>query len=125
MDNVRKRSTRDIENAHKYALEKFLSDLLPILDSLELGVSAADQADEVAKVKEGMELTLKMFSDLMEKSGIAKVDPLGDKFDPEKHEAISMQEKEGVESGHVIAVMQPGYELNGRLIRPAMVMVAK
>ena len=124
LDNVRKRSSRDIENAHKYALDKFVAELLPVLDSLELGISAAGNAGDAGGLKEGMDLTLKKFADVLEKFGVVVIDPQGEKFNPEKHEAVSMQAEEGMESGMVISVMQKGYELNGRLIRPAMVMVS-
>ena len=125
MDNLRKRTTRDIENAHKYALEKFVNELLPIMDSMELGMNAAQSAENVNDLKEGMELTLKMFSSAMEKFGVKVLNPEGEKFNPEQHEAVSMQEIEGTDSGTVLTVMQKGYELNGRLVRPAMVVVAK
>lgn len=125
MDNLRKRTVRDIENAHKFALEKFVNELLPIMDSLELGMSAAEKAENVDDLLEGMNLTLKMFNTAMEKFGVKTLAPQGEKFNPEQHEAVSMQEIEGSESGTVITVMQKGYELNGRLVRPAMVVVAK
>ena len=125
MENLRKRTSRDIENAHKYALDKFVNELLPIIDSLELGISAAENADNINDLREGMELTLKMFNTAMEKFGVIAVEPQGEKFNPEKHEAVTMQEIEGSESGTVVTVMQKGYELNGRLVRPAMVVVAK
>ncbi len=125
MENLRKRTTRDIENAHKYALEKFVSELLPIMDSMELGMSAADSAESTAQLKEGMELTLNMFTSALEKFGVKQVSPEGEKFNPELHEAVSAQEIEGKPSGTVVTVMQKGYELNGRLVRPAMVMEAK
>jgi molecular chaperone GrpE len=125
LDNVRKRSLRDVENAHKYALDKFANGLLPVIDSLELGIDAGDSEEEQNTLKEGMNLTLKMFRDVMEKHGVKEIESEGEKFDPEKHEAVSMQEIEGSESGAVIAVLQKGYALNGRLIRPAMVVVAK
>ncbi len=125
LDNVRKRSTRDIENAHKYALEKLAVDVLPVLDSMELGVSSIEESVDNPTLKEGMELTLKLFRDVLEKYGIEQVETDGQKFDPEKHEAVSMQEKDDSESGEIISVFQKGYTLNGRLIRPAMVVVAK
>ena len=125
IDNLHKRTRRDIENAHKYALEKFVMELLPVLDSMELGLSASDNAEATESLREGMELTLKMFRDTLEKFGIKVIDPQGEKFNPEQHEAVSMQELDDAESGSVISVMQKGYELNGRLVRPAMVMVAK
>ncbi|MFT5132050.1 MAG: molecular chaperone GrpE [Gammaproteobacteria bacterium] len=125
LDNVRKRTLRDVENAHKYALEKFANELLPVMDSLELGINAAEVAEEQNTLKEGMDLTLKMFRDVVEKFGVKEVESQGEKFDPEKHEAVSMQEIEGTEPGAVVTVLQKGYTLNGRLIRPAMVIVAK
>ncbi len=125
MENLRKRTTRDMENAHKYALEKFVNELLPIIDSMELGMSASESAENIDDLREGMNLTLKMFATTMEKFGVKTIDPQGEKFNPEQHEAVSMTEMEGSESGTVITVMQKGYELNGRLVRPAMVVVAK
>ena len=124
LDNVRKRSSRDVENAHKYALEKFAADVLPVLDSMELGVNSVEESPENPTLKEGMELTLKLFRDVLEKYGIEQVQTDGEKFDPEKHEAVSMQQTEDSESGDIISVFQKGYTLNGRLIRPAMVVVA-
>ncbi len=125
MDNLRKRTTRDVENAHKYALEKFVQELLPVLDSLALGMEAAENAENTDELRQGMGLTLKMFNSAMEKFGVKTIEPQGEKFNPEQHEAVSMQEVEGSESGTVVTVMQKGYELNGRLVRPAMVLVAK
>ncbi len=125
LDNVRKRTLRDVENAHKYALDKFANELLPVIDSMELGINAAQSEEGTDTLREGMELTLKMFCDVLEKFGVEGVESEGKKFDPEKHEAISMQELEGVDSGTVTTVLQKGYALNGRLIRPAMVIVAK
>lgn len=125
LDNMRKRTARDVENAHKYALDKFISDLLPILDSMELGIDASASADDMQGVKEGMELTMKMFSSTLEKFGVKVIDPQNERFNPELHEAVSMQEQAGAKSGTVIGVMQKGYELNGRLVRPAKVIVAK
>jgi molecular chaperone GrpE len=125
LDNLRKRSARELENAHKYALEKFLMELLPVRDSLELGLVAADNgADDVAKLREGMELTLKMLAAAMEKFGVSQVDPDGDKFNPELHQAMSMQQLPEVEPNTVVNVVQKGYTLNDRLLRPAMVVVA-
>lgn len=125
LDNIRKRTTRDIENAHKFALEKFVNGLLPVVDSMELGINASQSAEDIESLREGMDLTLKMLFDCLGKFGIKPIDPTGEKFDPEWHEAVSMQELEGSEAGQVITVMQKGYELNGRLVRPAMVVVAK
>lgn len=124
LENLRKRTSRDIENAHKYALEKFINELLPVLDSLELGYVAAESATDLEPVREGMQLTLKKLSDTLEKFGVKVIDPMGEKFNPELHEAVSMVPQEGVASGQVINVMQKGFELNGRLVRPAMVVVS-
>lgn len=125
LDNMRKRTARDIENAHKYSLERFVTDLLPVIDSMELGLSASENAPDIASLKEGMDLTFKMFASSLEKFEVKVIDPQGEKFNPELHQAVTMQEAEGVDSGNVITVMQKGYELNGRLVRPAMVIVAK
>jgi len=125
LDNIRKRTARDIENAHKYALEKFVTDLVPVMDSLELGIQASVSAGDVAGLREGMDLTLKKFNDTLERFGVAVVNPQGQKFNPDKHDAVSMTEVEGTEPGMVISVLQKGYELNGRLVRPAMVVVSR
>ena len=125
MENLRKRAARDVENAHKYALEKFTNELLPIMDSLELGLSASVKAKNLDDLCKGMELTLEMFNTVMEKFGITMIEPKGEKFNPELHDAVSMQETDDSNSGIIIEVMQKGYTLNGRLIRPAMVVVAK
>lgn len=126
LDNVRRRAERDVQNAHKYGTEKFINELLPILDSMELGLQAVNGDDEAAKqLVEGMQLTLKMFRDAMEKFGVTALDPQGEAFNPEFHQAMSMQESAEVEPNTVMVVMQKGYMLNERLIRPAMVMVSK
>ncbi len=123
-DNVRKRAVKDVESAHKYSMEKLVNEFLPVKDSLELGMNAADQAD-VASLVEGMELTFKTFTTALEKLGVSIVDPKGEKFDPEQHQAMTMIDSPDVESGMVIDVMQKGYLLKDRLIRPAMVIVSK
>lgn len=125
MDNLRKRTARDIENAHKYALERFVNELLPVIDSLELGIQASDSASDNTGLREGMNLTLKKFGDSLEKAGVLAINPTGEKFNPDRHSAISMTEVAGTEAGTVITVLQKGYELNGRLVRPAMVIVSK
>ena len=126
LDNLRKRSQRDIENAHKFATDKFSQDLLQVWDSLELGHEASlDDNADVAKLREGTELTLKLLVSVMEKNGIEQIDPMGETFNPEYHQAMSIQERNDVEPNTVVAVVQKGYILNGRLIRPAMVMVSK
>ena len=125
LDNARKRAERDVANAHRYGLERFVNEFLPVRDSLELGVSAAGDDADVARVREGMELTLKLMAAAFEKLGIEVVDPAGQPFDPDLHQAMSMQEEEGAESGTVLTVVQKGYRLNERLVRPALVVVAK
>ncbi len=126
LENLRKRSQRELENAHKYALEKFVQELLPVKDSLEMGLAAADESSEsAAKLREGMELTLKMLQTVLEKFGVKEIDPLGQPFDPELHQAMSMVESQDAEPNTVVTVMQKGYLLNDRLVRPAMVVVAK
>jgi len=126
LENLKKRHTRDLENAHKFALEKFVGDLLGVWDSLELGHSAAlEESANVEKLREGTELTLKMLSDVMSKFGVEQIDPIDHPFDPEFHQAISTQPRGDVPPNTVVAVVQKGYLLNGRLLRPAMVMVAQ
>lgn len=126
MENVRRRAAQDIEKAHKFALGKFAEGLLPVIDNMELAISHADREDEALKpMIEGVELTLKSMLSTIEKFGLKPIDPKDEAFDPEKHQAMSMQAVPGVPANQVIAVMQKGYELNGRLIRPAMVMVSK
>ena len=122
-ENVRKRAARDVENAHKFALENFGRDLLAVVDSLEMGLAAADNADAAA-LREGSEATGKLLKTTLERFGIAEVDPEGEPFDPEMHEAMSMMPAENVEPGSVAKVIQKGYALNGRLLRPARVIVA-
>ncbi len=126
LDNLQKRSYRDLENAHKYALEKFSAELLAVKDSLEMGLAAADQENvDGAKLKEGVELTLKILSTVMEKFSIREVDPQRQRFDPEFHQAVSTQAREDMEPNMVVTVVQKGYLLNDRLIRPAMVIVSR
>ena len=122
LENVRKRASRDVENAHRYALERFGRELLAVRDSLEMGL-AADNAS-VESLREGSEATLKLLGNTMQQFGIEEVDPAGEPFDPELHEAISVQPSDDAEPGSVIAVVQKGYTLNGRLLRPAMVVVS-
>jgi len=123
MDNLRRRNTKDVENAHKYGIEKFVNELLPVLDAMAMGLATEDASAE--SLREGMELTMSMMAKMLEKLGIEEVDPLNEKFDAEKHQAMTMQPNADVEPNTVIAVMQKGYVLNDRLIRPAMVMVSK
>jgi molecular chaperone GrpE len=123
MDNLRRRNAKDLENAHKYGMEKFVSELLPVLDSMVMGLAIEDASAE--SLREGMKLTMNMLEKMMEKLGIEEIDPLNEKFDADKHQAMTMQPAADVEPNTVIAVMQKGYALNERLIRPAMVMVSK
>ena len=125
MENLRKRQTRELENAHKFALDKIAAELLPVRDTLEMGVAAANEEADLSKIAEGTELTLKMLTQALEKFNIAEVDPVGEKFDPDKHQAISMQENTDQPANTVLSVMQKGYTLNERLLRPAMVIIAK
>ncbi|MES9958964.1 MAG: nucleotide exchange factor GrpE [Sedimenticola sp.] len=125
-ENQRKRHERELENAHKFALERFVSELLAVRDSMELGLSAAqDEGADVEKLIEGTELTLKLLSDVMERFEVEQIDPVGEPFNPEYHQAMSMQPREDVPPNTVVTVVQKGYTLNGRLVRPAMVMVSQ
>ena len=123
VENVRKRAARDIEHARKYALENFGRELLGVKDSLEMGLEAAETAD-ADSLRTGSEATLKLLATTLERFGIAEVDPEGEPFDPELHEAMTMQPSADVEPGSVLTVIQKGYTLNGRLLRPARVVVA-
>ena len=123
--NARRRAEQDVEKAHKFALEKFTKELLPVIDSLERAIDAFDQAGADAALKEGVEMTLSMFVSTLEKFNVEQLNPQGEPFDPQFHEAMSMVPNPDVEPNTVIAVMQKGYLLNGRLVRPAMVMVSK
>ena len=124
LDNVRKRAQRDIEAANRYGLEKFAAELLPVKDSLELAVQNAARAD-ARSLREGQEATLQLLSRALEKLGVTVIDPLGEPFDPARHEAMMAQESKTAEPNAVLQVVQPGYELNGRLLRPARVIVAR
>ena len=126
MENLRKRNRKEVENAHKFGLEKIAKELLTVRDSLEMGLSSADNEETgIEQFREGMDLTLKSLTQAMEKFEIVAIDPSGEKFDPEFHQAMSMQVVEGVKPNTVTLVMQKGYTLNDRLIRPALVMVSK
>ena len=125
-DNVRKRAEGEVDKARKFALEKFASELLPVADNLERALQVADKENEAIKpVIEGVEITLKSFVSSIEKFGMKVIDPQGESFNPEQHQAMSMQENAELPANTVMAVMQKGYELNGRLLRPAMVMVSR
>ena len=126
LDNVRKRADREVEGARKYALEKFATELLAVRDSLEMGLaSAREEGDSNDSHVQGMELTLKMLAGVMEKFNIQPIEPVGEPFNPEFHEAMSMQESAEQPPNTVLNVMQKGYMLNDRLLRPAMVVVTK
>ena len=123
LENVRKRASRDVEKAHKFALERFCSELLAVKDSLEIGLATADKAD-VKSLLAGKAATLKLLTTTMERFGVVELNPEGEPFDPQEHEAMSMQPSSDVEPGSVLTVFQKGYALNGRLLRPARVVVA-
>lgn len=126
LDNVRKRAQRDIEAANRYGLEKFAAELLPVRDSLELAVKSAEQPDvDVRSLKQGQEATLQLLAKALERIGVTPIDPLGEAFDPTRHEAMLAQESATASPGSVLQVVQTGYELNGRVIRPARVIVAR
>ncbi|WP_456416232.1 nucleotide exchange factor GrpE [Thiolapillus sp.] len=125
LDNLKKRHQRELENAHKYGLERFVGELLGVWDSLELGYNAARENHDVEKLLEGTELTLKMLTDAMNKFGVEQIDPQGETFNPELHQAMSMVPTDEVPPNTVVNVVQKGYLLNGRLVRPAMVMVSQ
>ncbi len=126
MENLRRRSAREVENAHKYALERFVQELLPVIDSLEMGRDASmAEGATLEKLQEGTDLTLKMLLSIIEKFGIKAVHPEGEPFDPELHQAMSMQESAEHAPNTVMNVMQKGYLLNDRLVRPAMVVVSR
>ncbi len=127
MQNLQRRTARDVENAHKFGVEKFVQNLLPVVDSLEKAIEATDQAsgDNVDAIAEGMRLCHKLMVDTLTKEGVEIVDPVGEPFDPNEHQAMSMVENADMEPNSVLAVVQKGCKLNGRLVRPAMVMVTK
>lgn len=126
-ENASKRAERDVVNAHKYGLEKFVQELLPIVDSLELAATSVpeDMKDAAQSVVEGVDLTLKMLYTAFEKFGVQQVNPVGEQFDPEFQQAIKMEEDPEAKPNSVISVLQKGYTLNNRLVRPALVVVAK
>jgi len=129
MQNVRRRAEIDVEKAHKFALEKFVKELLPVADSLEKAVESTegqqDSSELVTSIREGVEMTLDLFMKSLTKFNVEQLDPVGEPFDPQQHEAMSMVPAPNAEPHSVVAVVQKGYLLNGRVVRPAMVMVAK
>ena len=125
-DNIRRRAEQDVEKAHKFALEKFSNELLPVIDNLERALDLADKSNpELTSMIEGIELTLKSMLDVVRKFGVEQVGEVNVPFNPEVHQAMTLMESEQHEPNHVMMVMQKGYTLNGRLIRPAMVAVSK
>lgn len=126
IENVRRRAERDVEQARRQSLEKLAGELLAVKDSLEMGVDAANEdSADIGKLREGSELTLRMFNQALEKFGIEELNPQGERFDPERHEAMAAQESAAHEPNTVIHVVQKGYRLGDRLLRPAMVIVAR
>lgn len=127
MQNLRRRAERDVQNAHKYGIERLLQNLLPVLDSLEKAVEVSEAAasDDDDPQLEGIRLCSKLFVDVLTREGVEALDPLGEPFDPNLHEALSMIENPDLEPNSVMAVIQKGYRLNERLVRPAKVMVSK
>ncbi|MGO1460699.1 MAG: nucleotide exchange factor GrpE [Marinobacter sp.] len=129
MQNVRRRAEMDVEKAHKFALEKFVKELLPVADSLEKAVESTegqeDAGELVASIRQGVEMTLNLFVSSLKKFNVEPLNPVGEPFDPQQHEAMSMVPAPDSEPNSVVAVVQKGYLLNGRVVRPAMVMVAK
>lgn len=125
MENLKRRQANELEKAHKYALDGFVRELLQVRDSLELGHNAAlDESANVDKLREGTELTLKLLGDVMGKFGVEQIDPLDESFNPEFHQAINTQPRDDVPPNTIVTVIQKGYLLNGRLVRPAMVIVS-
>jgi molecular chaperone GrpE len=127
LENLRKRSQRDLEHAHKFAIERFAQELLGVKDSLEMGLAAAAEGDKIdlTKLLEGKELTLKLLGQVFDKYGIQEINPVGERFNPELHEAMTVQPSTDQEPNTVLTVIQKGYLLNDRLLRPAMVVVAR
>lgn len=126
LENMRRRHERDLEKAHRHAVDKFVNELLPVCDSLELGLQAANAEDaNLEKVREGMDMTLKMLLTNIGKIGLEQIDPQGEPFNPEYHQAIQTQPSDDAAPDTVVAVVQKGYLFNGRVLRPAMVMVSE
>lgn len=126
LENLKRRHESELEKAHKFALDGFVRELLAVRDSLELGWEAAqDPAADVDKLREGTELTLKLLADAMGKFGVERIDPEGEPFNPQLHQAMTMQPRSDVPPNTVVTVVQKGYLLNGRLVRPALVIVSQ
>ncbi len=125
MNNIQRRAEQDVQKAHKFGIERFANELLPVIDNLERTVDAAGDHEAAVAIKEGAMLTLKIFQDTLKKFGVEPVNPVGEPFNPEHHQAMTMQPSPTAEPNSVLAVFQKGYTLNGRLMRPALVVVAK
>lgn len=125
VENIKRRTARDVENAHKFAIERLLNDLFPVVDSLEKAVETAIATDGAEAIAEGVQLSLKLFVDTLGKSGVEQIDPLGVPFDPQEHEALTMIPNPDAEPNSVMDVMAKGYKLNGRLVRAAKVIVVQ
>lgn len=125
VENIKRRASRDVENAHKFAVERLINDLFPVIDSLEKAVETAQATEGAAPIAEGVALSLKLFIDTLAKSGVEQIDPLGEPFDPQVHEALTVVPNPDAEPNSVMDVMAKGYVLNGRLVRAAKVIVVK
>ena len=125
VENIRKRSERDVQNARKFGIERFAKELLPVIDSIDQALKHEVKSEESIAMKDGIELTSKMFVDILKKNGLEELDPKGDKFDPNIHEAIAMVPNPEAESDTIFDVFQKGYSLNGRVVRAAKVVVVK
>jgi len=126
MENLKRRTTKDLENAHKFALDGFVKALLEVSDSLTMGIkSAKDEKATIETTTEGLELTMKVFNSTLEKFGVESINPIDEKFDPEHHEAVTMVPMPDKKSNTVLEVIQTGFTLNGRLVRPALVIVVQ
>lgn len=124
LDNVRRRAEREVANAHRYGLEKFITSLLPVMDSLEQALQLATNGSDAA-MREGLELTLKLMTDVLQKFDVTLINPINEPFNPQQHEAMSMMESADMPPNTVLTVFQKGYQLNDRVIRPARVIVSK
>ncbi|HRQ63818.1 MAG TPA: nucleotide exchange factor GrpE [Xanthomonadaceae bacterium] len=125
LDNQRKRMQRDLENSRRFANEKILADLLPVIDSLERGLNAGGTSADAEALREGTELTVRQLLKTLADHGVTVIDPQGERFNPEKHQALSMAPATGVQDEHVLTVVQKGFQLHDRLLRPALVVVAR
>lgn len=125
MDNLRRRTEREIDNAKKFALERLINDLIPVMDSMEMGLQASGQsANDQDSIRQGLEMTLKMFQDVMARFHVEALDPTGQKFNPQEHEAMTMQPSKDHEPNTVMMTIQKGYKLHGRVVRPARVVIS-